>query len=238
MTKPQPREIHWTPERVLNFWDYHGSNPALTGQYFGGMMGRSLLDYVGRHITIRTAVDVGCGRGHLMQFLMQRGSDVYGSDQSPASIELICREFAGMPHFKGATVGTQALPDAIADTVFMVEVIEHLDDDTLDAALREAHRLLKPGGHLVLTTPNEEDLDASKIMCPNCHTVFHRMQHVRSWSAPGLSARVALNGFRTKRSEGVVLTPYSGLLDAIYRRLYLFRRRGHRPSLIYIGTKA
>lgn len=237
MKSDRPREIEWTAEQVRSFWDYHGSNEARTAQYFGAQMGRSLLDYVAKRINIGTAIDVGCGRGHLLQYLMQRGHDVYGSDQSPASIDLICSQLTGAPHFKGASVGTQGLPDGVADTLFMMEVVEHLNDEALDRALNEAHRLLKRGGHLVLTTPNQEDLDATKIMCPNCMTVFHQMQHVRSWSADTLAARVAAHGFRCRSSEGEALTPYSGLLNAAYRRLYLMRHKGARPSLIYIGTK-
>jgi 2-polyprenyl-3-methyl-5-hydroxy-6-metoxy-1,4-benzoquinol methylase len=201
------------------------------------MVGRSLLRYVGQRIRIGTAVDVGCGGGHLMQFLMQHGMDVYGADQSPISVEKVNAQFAGMTHFKGATVGTSDLPDAVADTVFMVEVVEHLDEAALTGALDEARRLLKPGGHLVLTTPNEENLDANKIMCPNCLAVFHQVQHVRSWSADALARRATVHGFECRTSEGTALTRYNGIVDAVYRFLYYLRHKGDRPNLIYIGTK-
>lgn len=237
MNEAKRHDLEWTPQRVRRFWDYHSSNPALTDTYFTGLMGRSLLRYVGRRIRIGTAVDVGCGHGHLMQFLMRRGTDVYGADQSPVSVERANAQFAGMAHFRGATVGTHALPDAVADTVFMVEVVEHLDDAALNDALDEARRLLKPGGHLVLTTPNEENLDASKIMCPDCGAVFHQVQHVRSWSADALARRVATHGFECRSSEGTALTRYNGIFDAAYRYLYYLRRKGNRPNLIYIGTK-
>jgi len=237
MSEAGEHEIEWTPDQVRRFWDYHGSNPNLTSQYFGGLMGRSLLDYVARRIRIGTAVDVGCGRGHLMEFLMERGSDVYGSDQSPASVEMIRAQFAHMKHFRSAAVGTQEFASDIADTVFMVEVVEHLDEPAFNNALSEAHRLLRPGGHLVLTTPNEENLEASKIMCPNCQAIFHRMQHVRTWSGQSLAERVALHGFCCTTSQGVALTPYRGVLNVAYRWLYLLRHRGDRPTLIYIGAK-
>jgi 2-polyprenyl-3-methyl-5-hydroxy-6-metoxy-1,4-benzoquinol methylase len=237
MIDAEPRDIEWTDEQIRTFWDYHSRNPALTDQYFSGMMGRSLLRYTARRIRIGTAVDVGCGRGQLIQFLMQRGSDVYGADQSPESVKLVCAQFADLVRFQGAAVGTEALPGEIADTVFMVEVIEHLGDKVLQSALDEAHRLLKPGGHLVLTTPNKENLEASKIICPNCLTVFHQMQHVRSWSADTLAAKVGQHGFQCRSAEGVVLTTYDGILDTLYRWLYLLRHSGNRPSLIYIGAK-
>ena len=230
-------DLEWTPQQIRDFWDYYSGNPAVADQYFAGLMGRSLLDYVQRRIRIGTAVDVGCGRGHLLKLMMKRGSDVYGADQSPLSVEEVRSELAGMPQFKDVGVGTRGLPDAIADTVFMVEVVEHLNETALTDALEEARRLLKPGGHLVLTTPNEENLDQAKIMCPDCGAVFHQMQHVRSWSATSLAERLSTGGFRCLSSEGTALTPYSGILNVIYRSLYFLRHRGRRPNLIYIGAK-
>lgn len=44
------------------------------------------------------------------------------------------------------------LPSGCADTVVLEHVVEHLDDPA--AVLREAHRLLRPGGRVVFTTPN------------------------------------------------------------------------------------
>ena len=105
-------DVEWTPQQIRDFWDYYSGNPALTGQYFAGLMGRSLLDYVQRRIRIGTAIDVGCGRGHLLKLLMTRGSDVYGADQSPVSVEEVRSELAGMPRFKDAVVGTRGLPAA------------------------------------------------------------------------------------------------------------------------------
>jgi 2-polyprenyl-3-methyl-5-hydroxy-6-metoxy-1,4-benzoquinol methylase len=237
LNKAERHDLEWTPQQIRQFWDYHSSNPALVGQYFTGTVGRSLLRYVGKHIRIGTAVDVGCGGGHLMQYLMQGGHDVYGTDQSPVTVQRIIDQFEGKTHFKGATVGTRDLPDAAADTVFMVEVIEHLDERALNDALEEARRVIKPGGHLVLTTPNEENLEASKIMCPNCLAVFHQVQHVRSWSAGSLAQRISAEGFEARISRPIALTRYNGMLDAAYRQFYYLRRQGHRPNLIYIGTR-
>jgi len=47
-------------------------------------------------------------------------------------------------------------PDAAFDTIVCIEVIEHLENPR--AAFREFHRLLRKGGNLILTTPNQESL--------------------------------------------------------------------------------
>lgn len=49
-----------------------------------------------------------------------------------------------------------AAPDAAFDTIVCIEVIEHLENSR--AVFREFHRLLRPGGNLILTTPNQESL--------------------------------------------------------------------------------
>ncbi len=51
-----------------------------------------------------------------------------------------------------------AVPDASFDTIVCIEVIEHLENPR--AVFREFHRMLRPGGAVILTTPNQESLRA------------------------------------------------------------------------------
>ena len=227
-------EIEWTPERIRRFWDYMGGTPGFEDLYFARQAGAALIRYVARHIRIGTAVDMGCGRGDLLQLLMAKGYDCYGTDQSQASVEAVNARFEGNPRFRGAVLGTE-LPDGIADTVFMLEVVEHMDDAALSEALSDAARILKTGGHLVLTTPNDEDLQAAKRMCPECGAVFHQMQHVRSWTAETLSRFVEMAGFQCRRAEATLLSSYSGLMAVAHKLRYAGRKR---PNLVYIGVKS
>ncbi len=67
------------------------------------------------------------------------------------------QEHIGVDHLAGDSVDIVAsayqtgMPDASADTVLMSEVLEHLEEPA--AALREVARVLRPGGHLMLTVP-------------------------------------------------------------------------------------
>jgi ubiquinone/menaquinone biosynthesis C-methylase UbiE len=96
-------------------------------------------------------LDVGCGDGAAAGLAAQRnpGHRMIGLDWSAGSLRRARR--------LGLTVvqaGINGLPVAsqAADVVIMSELIEHLVDT--DSALDEVHRVLKPGGSLLLSTPN------------------------------------------------------------------------------------
>jgi predicted SAM-dependent methyltransferase len=48
-------------------------------------------------------------------------------------------------------MGNAGIPDASVDVLLSVPAIEHFAEAELDELARESHRILKPGGHLVLT---------------------------------------------------------------------------------------
>jgi len=87
------------------------------------------------------------------------------------------------------------------DAVFLLEVIEHLDDQWLDTTLKQARALLKENGLLVVTTPNEERLEDSMVYCPVSNVIFHRWQHMRSWSSTTLLNCLSAQGFRDIQIE-------------------------------------
>lgn len=235
-TKPEParHDVTWTPERIKRFWDFQSSSDAMEDEYFSKLRGRALIDFVARRIRIGSAFDMGCGRGDLIGYLLGK-HEAGGADQSPESVAATNRKFEGHPRFRGAFVGTDEVLSELADTVFIVEVVEHLDDATLDSVLKEARRLLKPGGHLVLTTPNEENLQASQVMCPECACVFHRWQHVRSWTPDSLAKHVSAFGFEGT-AVATLLSQYAGFKRLLQRAIFAIR--GDRlPHMVYIGTR-
>jgi 2-polyprenyl-3-methyl-5-hydroxy-6-metoxy-1,4-benzoquinol methylase len=97
-------------------------------------------------------LDVGCGSGRLWstvgrRFASYTGVDVVRYDGFPPEGRFILAE---------ADAGALPLPDAAFDVVAAVETIEHLDGPRRFA--RELVRLLRPGGWLVVTTPNQLSL--------------------------------------------------------------------------------
>jgi SAM-dependent methyltransferase len=100
-------------------------------------------------------LDVGCGRGVLLAELANHGFEVHGVERSAAAA-------------RGADPRAQICiaPDLAAakypaehfDAVFVWHVLEHLREPV--AAVREMHRILRPGGKLVVAVPNFSSLQA------------------------------------------------------------------------------
>jgi 2-polyprenyl-3-methyl-5-hydroxy-6-metoxy-1,4-benzoquinol methylase len=102
-----------------------------------------------RNIRGACLVDVGCGAGNLHDFVREEfqryvGVDVVQYEDFPSTAEF-CR--------LDMDTGSVPLPDGTADVVAAVEVIEHLENPR--DFMRKLVRLAKPGGWVVVTTPNQ-----------------------------------------------------------------------------------
>ncbi|MCI0432453.1 MAG: methyltransferase domain-containing protein [Gemmatimonadetes bacterium] len=109
-----------------------------------------------------TVVDIGCGMGTFTIESARRGARAFGIDPAPAAVAAARRvalaEGVASTGFVRADAAMLPVRDAASDAVIAADLIEHLDDDTLDRVLREARRILRPGGRLVLYTPNRGHL--------------------------------------------------------------------------------
>jgi SAM-dependent methyltransferase len=99
-------------------------------------------------------LDVSCKRGEVLRSLATRGFDVRGTNYE-----------SGLPPIEGIPIDggvdlARALPypDASFDLVLLTEVIEHVENHKV--AICELGRVIKPGGRLIITTPNIMRLDS------------------------------------------------------------------------------
>ena len=109
------------------------------------------LEMIRAHVPLEGArlLDVGCGLGMYVRRLRAFSDDVHGVD---VDAERVAAASQSLPNIRQAPA--EALPYE-ADTFDMVllhEVLEHVDDDA--AAVREAHRVTRPGGRIVVFVPN------------------------------------------------------------------------------------
>ncbi len=102
-------------------------------------------------------LDLGPGRGELLELLAAAGIDAYGVDLNPIFVER-CRD-RGLEVLEGDAVSHLAkLPDASIAGIAALHIVEHLPFDTLVDLLDQSLRVLEPGGLLVVETPNPTNL--------------------------------------------------------------------------------
>ncbi len=103
-------------------------------------------------------LDLGCGAGMASAILLEQGFEVVGVDVSEAMLELARKNCGRVSSTAKATFLMGSAEDLEFaneefDLVIALGLIEYLKWDRW--ALQQMHRVLKPGGHLIVTVPNE-----------------------------------------------------------------------------------
>lgn len=101
-------------------------------------------------------LDVGCGSGRFLAKMRNFGWEVTGVEPDPKAVE-VARKVLDIEVCQGTLEDTEFTQDSF-DALTMSHVIEHVADPLV--LLKECKRVLKPGGRLVLVTPNVESLGA------------------------------------------------------------------------------
>jgi methionine biosynthesis protein MetW len=96
-------------------------------------------------------LDVGCGEGTLGELARPMFREVHGIDIADDAVRL-AREKGVISRRVNLNTERAPYPDETFDTVVTLDVIEHVFDPI--AFVLELRRVLRPGGHLVLSTPN------------------------------------------------------------------------------------
>jgi 2-polyprenyl-3-methyl-5-hydroxy-6-metoxy-1,4-benzoquinol methylase len=177
----------------------------------------------GRHPGGGVLLDVGCGTGNLWAYVGNRFDAYIGIDAV---------RYEGFPAsgiFHGADLDALPVPvaGARADVVAAVETIEHLENPR--AFLRELVRLAKPGGWVLVTTPNQLSLLSKlTLVVKNQFNAFQEVHYPAHLTAllevdlRRLAAECGLTSTAVAYSlEGrLVLTPwhYPGPLARLFPR--------------------
>ncbi len=131
-------------------------------------------------------LDVGCGLGHLLSGVDPRW-DRHGIEISEYAAEKAA-EYGTIFHGDLESAG---YPDAFFDAVTLYHVIEHMEDP--ERELREIRRVLKPGGWLIVGTPNFDSACARRF--GDNFRLLHDVTHISLFSAESLRRLLEDNGF-------------------------------------------
>lgn len=97
-------------------------------------------------------LEVGCGEGRGIDWIIDKATSYTAIDKIEPVIAELRNKYPQGKFFSGNIPPMTAFQDNSFDLVLSFQVIEHIEDDRL--LLKEIHRVLRPGGRAMLTTPN------------------------------------------------------------------------------------
>lgn len=186
--------------RFSNAFTYGRSKiDALVGELFGTLpKGAKVLD-------------VGCGTGEHLARAARHGLKPFGVEPAPAMLDF-ARKNVPQAEIRQGVATELPFKDAEFDLVVMVEVLRYLDRADTETALREARRVLKPGGRLFVTLVNRWALDGFYVLQRARQLVrgrrFDAVNPYCLFHTPASARRDLLRaGFDHVRTEGRLLAP-------------------------------
>lgn len=107
-------------------------------------------------------VDVGCGRGEWLELTGTIGLDAHGVDLDEGMLQ-DCWDRGLSAEKTDAIAHLASLPDDSQSVVSGFHIAEHLPFEALQSLVENALRVLKPGGLLILETPNAENISVGTL---------------------------------------------------------------------------
>lgn len=141
--------------------------------------------------TPSVVLEIGVSSGFLLSELKARlpGHVVVGADYTRDTLEALGRRLGEVPLIQ-FDLTRCPLPDAFADVVIALNVLEHIGDD--QAAVGELYRILRPGGTLIIEVPAGSSL----------FDIYDKaLMHYRRYDMPGLLTLLERAGFAIERKS-------------------------------------
>jgi ubiquinone/menaquinone biosynthesis C-methylase UbiE len=139
---------------------------------------RLLFPYVeAANLVSGKVLEIGCGWGRGLELLTKAADHYTGIDKNQDLIKSLSAAYPQSTFIAASIPPLVGLPDNTFDYIVTFQVIEHIQND--DLFIKEAHRVLKPGGKLLLTTVNKT------------FSLTRNPWHVREYYADGLKSLMA-----------------------------------------------
>lgn len=187
-------------------------------------------------------LEIGCGAGNLLLQAVVRGSYPVALDLSMQSLTFVrsrLQEAGTGTEAPGGFTCVQAigeslpLADGIFDCVLLSEVIEHLENPQV--TVQEAARMLRPGGRLLVTTPNYRSfwpLMERLVDLMNMAPKMAGEQHISRFQPASLRRLLTDSGFDIEYFGTIYnLSPFLSLVFPEWAKRQLARELNSRSTL-------
>jgi len=151
------------------------------GDYFSQLyrtefIRRRILDF---DVTNKTVLDAMCASGIETEYLVSRGALVTGLDISPRNAELYAKTWKRKCLV--SSIHETEIQQESFDVVYIYGGLHHVIP-CLKETIREAHRILKPGGHFIFVEPNKDTwLNALRMAWYRLDSRFHETEEALSY---------------------------------------------------------
>lgn len=144
-------------------------------------------------------LEIGSGIGNISEFFLNDGQTIMLSDLRKIYCDKLQEKFEGHPQLMGIRIMDLCDPEfdtrfadllGSFDSVFALNVVEHIFDDEL--AIRNCHKLLAPGGQVVILVPAHQTL---------YNGLDEDLEHYRRYSRKSMNAVITKSGFTLVHSR-------------------------------------
>lgn len=216
---PPPR-LAWVPDPVI----FAADEPlALTGERTAPGIAdenywfqRHLIayDFAARLVAGATVLDAGCGEGYGVDRLAGVARSATGIDLEEP---VLARARSRYPEvgFVCGDLNRMPFPDAAFDALVSLQVIEHLSHP--GGFLTECHRVLRPGGLVVLATPNRLTFSPDGVIRNPFHTIEFAPEELREAVAHRFDAVEMMGVFHGPRIRAWELVQRGSFVQRLIR---------------------
>jgi SAM-dependent methyltransferase len=243
----RPTILEWTPPEAQQYVETHLTRLEKTLAITPLGLPEDRVLEMGAYLQITPALKTQLGYGEVRGCYYGPAGNRHRREVTSESGEHFCCEIDLFDAEKDAF----PYPDAHFATVLCCELLEHLPADPMHM-MREINRILKPGGHLVLTTPNIASLRALAGILQGFHPMLFPAyirpkesgeadaRHAREYTAPEIKTLLEGSGFEVTLLETGPFReepkPEFGWVEHLLDRYILTKE--HRGDGIYaVGRK-
>ncbi len=162
------------------------------------------------HLTGKNILDIGCFDGTLLSLVTNRNNKFYGIDANDFAVRQARKKGIKVKQFFFDDVTKIPFADKFFHLIAAGEIIEHIYDT--DFFLRELKRILKPGGYLLISTPNIASLGRRLLLLTGISPIIEISPneidspgHIRYFTFKTLAGLLAKHGLKVLQTRSDVL---------------------------------